>query len=154
MDITIIIVIISCCLCSLISVGIGTPVGLAYSRSSQWKCVDVGNGKFVVGRLKNNNSECMYDPNNTGCFVINSKKKSNGDINADDLSSQCSNMISNYPQVTVDGTKYNMDVYTCGKSSKNEEMWKTTGYDNPNDTCYKILNARSISNEVKTLLNI
>ena len=151
MDITIIIVVISCCLCCVLSVGIATPVGLAYNRSSRWKCVDVGNGKFVVGRLNNNNSECMYDPDNSGCFIINGKKKSNGEVDANDLSAQCSNMTSNYPQVTVDGKKYNMDAYTCGKSSKNEELWKTTGYDNPYDNCSKILNARSISNELKDI---
>jgi hypothetical protein len=121
-------------------------------QASEWKCVDIGKGFNVVGRLNRGEAECMYDPQNIGCFMLKSKKTYDGKLDQKDLDIQCKNLIDNYPKITVDGTKYVMNAYTCGKGSKNEELWKTTGYESPKDTCYKILQDRSIFKEVQNLL--
>jgi hypothetical protein len=151
MKVVIIIILAVICCCSSVISTIVPLTTQAYINSGVWTCVDIGKGLHVVGRTNVNEAECMYDPNNVGCFVIKQKKQKNGEVDTDDLKKQCANLINNYPAVVVDGTKYNLDVYTCGKGSKNEELWQTTGYENPDDTCWKILDSRSVTKEMKKL---
>jgi hypothetical protein len=105
--------------------------------SKKWTCIP-DNSKYVIGRINNsNNAECMYDPNNVGCFIV---EKEN-----------CNNFINNYPNVKYKNKNINLDLYTCGENSTNALLWNDTGY-NQNNSCGKILNAKSIISYIRNLV--
>lgn len=111
--------------------------------------------QYIVSRIndKTLEAECVYDPKNVGCFIIRPSKIDDGDEDdKEDLKEQCDNVINNYPTVKLkNDSTVKFDSYSCGRNSTNFKMWNTTGYDNPKDMCYKMLQERSILNEMKNL---
>lgn len=117
-----------------------------YSTNGPWKCINTTGNMYVVSRINKGESECMYNNDGIGCYII-SPAKNNGTVDEKNLKEQCDNFITNYPNVTSSkGDKLKLDIYTCGENSKNKELWGNTGYDNPNDACaiIKSKNPRTI----------
>lgn len=136
--IIIIVIIICCCIFSLSASGY-----LHYNnlkKAKEWRCVQIDKkGKsYVLGRFDKNEAECMYDPQSNGCYILSPKMKKQ-EIDKEDLDEKCSNAIKEYPNVKTTSGVVAMDLYRCGKNGKQYELWKSTGYDNKNDQCYKIL---------------
>lgn len=152
MDLVIVILFVLC-LCCLSSCII--PIIVLYYKANlnvqEWRCTDVGSDKYVVSRMNNFDAECMYDPKGVGCYIIK-PDSFEGVVDKADLKQQCDNFIKNYPVVkpiNYEPTTFN--EYTCGENSINKRIWNLTGYENPNDMCYKIKNDRSVANEMKNI---
>lgn len=149
----VIVIVFVICLCCFFSFLV-PPIALyikAKQNVQKWKCTNVGSDKYVVSRLNGDmNATCMYDPKSVGCYTI--KPYSFNDVV--DLKQQCDNFINNYPVVTPPETaSTTFEEYTCGENSINQKLWKLTGYESPKDMCYKIKNARSVTNEMKSISN-
>ena len=146
-----IIVIIIFLLLSCISSSLTTGGGLYYigdQESKKWSCIPINETQNVIGRINNSgNAECMSIQNTAGCYILLKPEK------REDLQKICKSTIDTYPMVKVDNKTLPMENYTCGKNSTNEKLWNNTGYENKDDSCYKIKKERSITNEIKNWLN-
>lgn len=152
------VIVIFICMCCLCCCSLLMSTGGLFFKASQnlnvWKCTDIGSKKYVVSRINGTfDAECMYDPKNVGCFIIKPDTLDNK-VDKVDLKDQCENLIKNFPKVTLkNDSVVNLEVYTCGNNSTNSKLWNTTGYDNPKDTCYKILSDRSLLKETESIVN-
>lgn len=141
--IIIIIIIICCCIFS------SSASGYLYylhdnnlKKAKEWRCVQVDKlGKsYIIGRFDKNEAECMYNPENIGCYILSPKyDKTTNKVDKKDLDEKCSNAINQYPNIKTNKGDIAMDLYRCGKNGKQFELWNSTGYTNKNDYCYKIL---------------
>ena len=144
-----IIVIISICIlfCIIMISSISSVLTyLHLIEAKKWRCVQIDKDAYVLGRFNNNEAECMYDPKGVGCYIITPKlNQQTQEIDKEDLDNKCSNAIKEYPNVKTTNGVVAMDLYRCGKNSKQYELWNSTGYTNKNDQCYKILENTKMS---------
>jgi hypothetical protein len=148
------IVIIGSIVSSLCSISIVAVMVFLYFKategSREWQCIETKpETEYVIGRLtENGDSECMYNPDGVGCYVITPSKP----FDQAKLDTECKNFIKNYPTVTpADATApVALGPYTCGESpSTNYSLWSVTGYEDPESTCSKIYNERNVVPEVQ-----
>ena len=144
-----VLIFIICIFCSVMSVGSSGVVWYnADINQKKWECIKIGNSKNVVGKInRKGDSECMYMEGTGGCYVITDPKNINGKIDNNKLNKECNNIINNYPVPTVDNKKINLDIYSCGVGSTNEELWNTTGYENKKSACSIILEKKGLLSE-------
>lgn len=114
---------------------------ISNKNSKKWECVKVNDSYYVMGKLNDKgDSECMYIPETVGCFIITNPE-------------ECKNIIDNYPEPVIQNQKTNLGIYSCGKNSTNEELWKNTGYEKSDSACSVILREKSLVSESKKWLS-
>jgi len=127
-----------------VSIGIGFWYYLTNIGTSDWQCIDTSLGGiplYSVGRISKGDAECMYEEGQVGCSSIMAPIESENEYDLKSAKDDCKNYIDNYPNVTLKtGQKLNLKPYKCGKSGENYKLWNNTGYDDPDEDCYKIKN--------------
>jgi len=97
---------------------------------------------YTVGRMSKGDAECMYENGQVGCSSIMASLGSDNKYDIKRAKEECNNYIVHYPDVTLksSGKLINLKPYRCGKNGENYKLWNNTGYDNPDDECYRIKN--------------
>ena len=140
-----------CILCiSCISSNLAALTGAYYYfteiNTTKWGCISSGTDDspmYIVGRVSKGDAECMYSPKDPGCFIIPADSSKPSDVKK--AIDECKNFISAYPKVnTSSGKILDLEAYRCGATGQNFKEWGNTGYESPNDLCYKIKNQTKI----------
>jgi len=154
MDLIILVVIgvIFCCMSVLVGLSIYAGVQYSYGEEElpKWKCTRVSKDKddYIVSRIRNKDAECISTKDSAGCFVIKQKyvDKEKTEVNYVDLHKQCSNITKNFPKkITINGKDMDFEIFTCGEAadSSHFKLFKTSGYDDPENDCAIIMKDRS-----------
>lgn len=167
--IILIIIMISSSLCISFALGItGLVTNDKYKKDSlEWKCTDRDPGnpneELIIGKLNSEgDSECIALKGAPGCFALHlseeeEKKKTKKNYKPEDtkkyMDLQCSQAISEFPNIKIDGKTLQMESYTCGEKGKHKQLFNITGYDDPGDDCAIIKNDRSYSNYLRRLVS-